>query len=401
MKTLIILRGLAGKEKRDWVEHEGLGDFFVDISDLRKLYSSPELQAPGHSILSRSFGDTVWTEYIKVLMFRLSRGCLVVTDIDSDNTGAIENLALIFGYTVFYVVFPIPQDYLGKPKKYIPSYAPVKRRDEMEKEVISYLNQQYHGKNQITCFQDIEDYWKGYGRVILREEAKTLHVSDLHSNFGLFKKLPDLKNYDFIVFHGDYIDGPEVGGSRQLMDYALGNKNPRVLWLEGNHELRLRRFLGSVMLKAGGGKELQSLLLSSVPSDFLDTTAKEFSDISPAGAREYLEKINKTLMTCAILDIGGKEFYCTHAGLKTPEQLSPGWIGNVIYGNRDMNRYDREFSERSKRLGLWSIHAHCKYHDQWCANKYNRVINLDPPSNNEIVYGEQQLQNWNICQLKR
>ena len=82
------------------------------------------------------------------------------------------------------------------------------------------------------------------------------------------------------------------------------------------------------------------------------------------------------------------------------EQLDPRFIGNVVYGNRDIIRYDKDFSDRLKRKSIWSIHAHCKYPDRWEPQRYHGVINLDPHDETEIVYGEQQNNKWNICVIK-
>jgi hypothetical protein len=53
-----------------------------------------------------------------------------------------------------------------------------------------------------------------------------------------------------------------------------------------------------------------------------------------------------------------------------------------------MGRIDRDFSAAHEKLGMWSIHAHCKYFDQWEPQRYDRVVNLDPPSEVELVYAE-------------
>jgi len=122
MKTLIILKGLVKSEKKRWVEREGLSDFFLDIDIIRKLYSNPELITPFKSILTKSFGDTVYSEFMRILIIKLSKGGLVVVDPETESLKTLENLALIFGYTVFYVVLGIPQDYMTKPKLYSLSY---------------------------------------------------------------------------------------------------------------------------------------------------------------------------------------------------------------------------------------------------------------------------------------
>ena len=405
MKSLIILKGIAKTEKRRWVEKEGLQDFFIDIDCLRKLYSSPELITPFKGVLTKSFGDTVLSEFAKVLITRMSKGCLIVVDPENESLRMLENLAIIFGYTVFYVLQSVPHDFLQKPKKYLPPYYPLKRKEDLEKEVMGFLNLQLSDKICITRYSQVEEYWEAKCKMenyirLGKESKPVLHVSDIHSNYSLYQKLP-LKNnrYEFKVFYGDYIDGPEKGGSRKMIDEVLWGSHQRTIWLEGNHEIRLRKHLGIIMLNTGRGREIREILSALLPEDYLDTTANEFKDIDPILAKDYLLKMNEVLKLFAIIENSGFRYICTHSGLKYPEQISPKYIGNVIYGGRDINRHDRDFSIHTKKSIYWSIHAHCKYHGDWDVHKYPNVVNLDPQSNEEIIFAEQHTNNWNVCQI--
>lgn len=402
MRSLIILKGLVKKYKKEWVRQEGLENYFLDMDVFKKMYSLPDLLSPNQPILGKSFGDIVYKRFIEVVNVRLSKGCLVVVDMDNEPTQILEILALIYGYTVFYVVQDIPQDYISKQKQYSIPYYATKRRGDLEKEVTDFMNLQLSDKLKISEFQDVLNYWKEREEVhYITATDRILHVSDLHSNLSLYKQLPDFKKYSFVVFHGDYIDGPEKGGSRKLIDKIIKTHATKYIWLEGNHEIRLRRYLGWLMLKSTGKKEVTEYLYNSLPHDFLTTTAEEFKDLNAEEAKHYLEVLNERLKMYTILNFPDTRFICTHAGILFKEQLDPRFIGNVIYGNREMNRFDRSFSEASKREGLWSIHAHCKYPDSWEPMRYDRVINLDPEDENEVVYGEQKNKEWNICTIQR
>ena len=59
------------------------------------------------------------------------------------------------------------------------------------------------------------------------------------------------------------------------------------------------------------------------------------------------------------------------------------------------------FSSGHESLGLWSIHAHCKYFDSWEPQRYDRVVNLDPPSENEVVYAELCNDTIKICLIEK
>lgn len=404
MRTLIILKGLVKSYKLKWVREEGLDNYFLDMEVIKKMYSCPDLLSPNQPVLGKSFGDTVYRRFLEIVNTRMSKGCLVVIDMDTEPTQILETLAIIYGYTVFYVVQDIPQDYISHPRSYsLPYYAP-KHKTDLEKEVTSFMSQQLGDKLRIKSFREVLDYWtERRSSYIITPDTKTLHVSDLHSNIDLYKKLPDFDKFSLIIFHGDYIDGPVEGGSRKLTDKILRSKSQKIVFLEGNHEIRLRRYLGWLMLKSTGKKEIVDYLYNALPADFLDTTAKEYKDLNSEEAKVYLEGLNEKLKMYIILEFEGEQtkFICTHAGILYKEQIDPRYIGNLIYGNREMNRFDRSFSGVSEKYSLWSIHAHCKYPDSWEPMRYPRVVNIDPLTESEVVYGEQQNKKWNICVLKK
>ena len=396
MKSLIILRGLDRKAKQDWVKKEKLENYFLNLDDIRKLYSMPDLLSPDKEILGKSFNNVVRKMYLDILLTRLGKGCLVVVDTDDEIIDStLETLAIIYGYTTFYVIWDIPQDYLGKPKKYFPPYYTTPKRTELERKVSEYLSLQFTSKNIITKYSDVIDYWREHETYLkVNEKDKILHVSDLHSNYSLYKQLPKLRDFKAVIFHGDYVDGQEEGGSRQLLDIAKKGKGGNTIWLEGNHELRVRKWLGLQLVKG----DLRELLYKSIPETFLNTTANEFN-LDHDGALSYLRDMNENLKMFSILEDEKNTFICTHSGLTFPQILDPRYIGNVIYGGREMERLDKRFSDYTKSSGIWSIHAHCKYGDN-NPKKFNRVINLDPRNETEINYMIRQGTNTKINTIK-
>lgn len=393
MKSLIILKGLAKTEKLKWIHNEKLENYFLDGDIIRKLYSAPELIRPQIDVLSRSHSSTVYSRFIEILLLRLSRGCLVVVDLDQESVGGVETLAIIFGYQVFYKIFPIPQNYLSESKKYsLPCYQN-KKKSELEKDIKQFLNLQLSGKEVINNYKDVLNFWENYGVIELEEDDTILHISDLHSNYSLLSNI-NLKNPDLCIFHGDYIDGPEIGGSKKLIRKIISDKSGKFVYLEGNHEIRIRKYLGWLFLRSLNNKTtISNLLYSTLPDDFLNTTAKEFEGLNSSDALSWLIELNNKLLTHVILKRNDIFYICTHAGIKYLEQLTPKHIGSVIYGSRNMDIYDKEFSKRYRNKNIISIHAHCKYSSGWNPIKYDKVINLDPEDENEIIYVENNNKN--------
>lgn len=392
MRTVIILEGLVKKDKQEWVQKEGLQNFLLSIDTARSLLYRPEYTSSGE-FLSKSRCDKVYELYIRSVCVRLSSGCLLVCDMGTESTSIIESLAIIFGYQVFYKFFDIPKDY---KKDYKKKYRDTKFETLTKaqvKDACENLRSRFKSKSQefniIDKYQDVIDYWdkqkSKYYKILDQHLPFALHISDIHSNTELLSKIPYLDFQGFTVFHGDYIDGPEAGGSRKLIDMIIENTDSRFIWLEGNHEVRLRRYLGSLWL--GGNKKIVSgILKSDLPPDFISRTAPEFST-DPGVCREYLEELNKKLQEFVILDSGLEKIICSHAGLMNCDQISPKYIGNLIYSQgNNICSTDSKFSKTYKGKGIISIHAHCQYPVVWNYSKYEGVLNLDPPDENHIDY---------------
>ena len=187
-----------------------------------------------------------------------------------------------------------------------------------------------------------------------------------------------------------------------MLDYVLNYEGDNVVWLEGNHESRLRKYLGSKYLESIGKQQVAELLLWGLSNDFYTRTAIEFSDLTPEEGMNYIRKMNEKLSLYHVISVPsqGIEYICTHSGFRYLDQLTPKFIGNVVYGSRNMDKIDRTFSEKvGKEKNKWSIHAHCKYPEEWKVNKYSHVMNIDPLSEDEIVIMTQTEQSWKVCRI--
>lgn len=359
MRCLIILKGSDDVKKEDWIKDENLENYYIEINTFYKLYSTPELVSPGVERVGRSFSNLVFQRFYEALILRLGKGGLVVVNLGNDTIKNVEKLAKIHGYQVFYKVF----DQSGE--------------DISADSII------------IDTYSDLLDWWDREEFILpVRSKDGILHISDIHSNVTLWRKIinDNRKNHKYLVCHGDYIDGPEEGGSYKMIEAIVGSNNPNWFWLEGNHELRLRRYLGWKMFGLGGSKVISDILFSLVPEDFLDTTGKEFEHLTFSGAQSLLVSLNKKLKTHIVLSDEKSIYICTHAGIRFIEQLNPKNIGSVIYGDHYVDKQDQEFSKLYQESSIISIHAHCKYMPFWNPKKYLKVLNIDPIDESEVVF---------------
>jgi diadenosine tetraphosphatase ApaH/serine/threonine PP2A family protein phosphatase len=105
--------------------------------------------------------------------------------------------------------------------------------------------------------------------------GKIFAVGDIHGSFDrlqeLMKKIPIDFAHDTLVFIGDYIDrGP---ASVEVVDYLIGLKNrvPETIFLKGNHEDMLEKYLDGTdrftYLLNGGQNTLDSYLSRNLQSE--------------------------------------------------------------------------------------------------------------------------------------
>lgn len=382
MRSLIILKGLVKRDKLEWVRREGLDNFLLDLGNIRSLFYKPDYKGGGRDYLVRSHDDLVYKVFIQSLCTRLSTGLLVVVDPENESVSGIEDLATIFGYTVFYHVESIPSDYVGKNRRYVNPKFITPGRDTLEKEVEQFNSINLLGKTVVNTYSEVEDFWRE-GVLTLGDSDTVMLVGDLHSHWSLLKKLPVKKK--FTVFLGDYVDGPEAGGSRLIIDKILNSENRKMKWIEGNHELRLRRFLGWSYMKSKGRRVVSEVLEEGLSQEFMRRTAPEFEDIKGDCAMEYLIAMNAELQESLTFNHAGRTYVCTHAGLRWMEQVSPKFIGNAIYSGKNVERVDLGFSNTYYGGDIWSIHGHCKYPDLKF-RKYPGVVNLDTEDDGRINY---------------
>ena len=399
MKSLIILRGLVKSDKKNWVKSQGLETFFLDYDYHTMLYSTPELilksNTDKHDYLGRIKTKSAYESFLSAVNSRMESGCLVVLDIGMEKSTIYKTLAKIYGYTVFYKVFPIPQDYIGNPKKYSNPLYKTKTRDELLEEVNRFLNQQFEESTSIDTYEDLEKYWKNhykYQTIDIDSKEDLFVFSDIHGNYDLLMSTLTLHNIpitSYKVFLGDYIDGEKIpGGSRKMIEFIFSHGGYST-FIEGNHERRLRKYLYYLSTRGSSGEKnetLRNIIYNSLPKDWLSTVGKEFDPLTDKEAGEWLGKLNSDLVLFKVIRYNGNKFIFSHGGLRCLDQISPKYIGNLLYGNRDIDQYDREFSRGVwPNTGIWSIHGHCKYPgENPQILKYDGVMNLDPQIERDV-----------------
>jgi len=136
---------------------------------------------------------------------------------------------------------------------------------------------------------------------------KIFAIGDIHGCYdrlkALVEKIPIDFSRDTLLFIGDYIDrGPH---SVEVVDYLIQLKNrfPEVIFLKGNHEDMLDKFLNGddrfTYLLNGGQQTLDSYLTKPVQSEFFPI---------PPDHMEFFKSLRLFYET--------EEFIFVHAGLR-------------------------------------------------------------------------------------
>src|SRR5574344_301797 len=388
MKSLVIVKGLVKYLKRNWVKKQGLLNFFLDAEKLKELYYRPEYKGQDKEFLIRSFDDLVYQRFIEALCLRLSTGCLVIVDCDDISQSTIETLGTIFGYKLFYHIEKTPTDFKKNYRRYLNPQFIFPLKEEVTKIITEFDNSVSNLNPTVDTYEDLEIYWKSYCKpLLINDTDKILHISDIHSNKEKFDWI--LKNTEptkYRIAFGDYIDGPEMKGSRKRIDYILTNEDPNTIWLEGNHELRLRKYLGFLYFKEKGKNTAADILKSSISNDFFSLKTNDEFNLSGEESMGMIKKLNEKLKPFIVYEKNKTEYICTHAGPKWIEQLRPKYVGSVIYSNRNMDRIDDYFSKKYEKYNIVNIHGHCKYPTGLNFTKYPNIINFDTEDESKVNY---------------
>lgn len=350
MKTLLLIKGLSKPQIKSWIKEQGLEKHYLDFASYQNFYSQYEWDSPGKIITKFSYSDLVVKRFIEVLNLKMTKGHMIVLDTDSIGIKTVKALSTVYGYTVFSKSLDIPSDYIN-------NYTYYSEGEQYEEKKVGEKIKQFLSQNpvgiKVNDFNDIFQYFINHETVIeLSNKDTALFVSDLHSNYSLYRKL-SREHASCTILLGDYIDGLEKGGSKKLIEQI--GKDENSIWIEGNHEISLRKYLGSIIYP----DLLKEFYEKTAYSDFKEKTQEEFAYLEkdPNKAVDLLGRLNKYLVEYVFLKLPEKTIVCSHCGIRNIQQLDPCYISSVVYGSHgysDIN--DSIFSKTLIGIFIQSMH---------------------------------------------
>lgn len=296
MRILLILRGNYHAGQEEFIAQNDLKNFTLDINELRFLSARDKNILGGFKSLDYKNDNELHHILLYFLKIRMQKGEFCVVNTYNETLKPFKDLAGIYRYKLFVVDFSDTPLEICKQKNITLAQktgllTPIKLLEKTQN-----LLKKIPKKHSILKPNEWKDCL--YQMPNLSAYKKIHHIGDLQGCYSVLKKyLKELKDDEYYIFLGDYIDrGVENGKVLKFLLKICEKKN--VCLLEGNHEKHL--------IKWANG-ELVSY------KEFNENTLKDFrkEKLTPKDARNFYPHLKE----CLWYKYGSKKIFCSHAGI--------------------------------------------------------------------------------------
>lgn len=255
MKSILVLRGIPGSGKTSWIKENRLEQFVISKDLIRQLVGTVNFMDRDLSLkldFTRSREENVNSMFFQCLEEKMSRGNFIVIDncnINPKDINKIYKYSKIFGYKVFIKSFDIPHDVFNrlKERNTLFNKIPEDTIKEMIKSYLSFNYSQLSNPSDVVIIKElseISEYWKSrYKEYVISGSMNNHIIGDIHSENSKLSNVVSLMDQDTYIFLGDYCDrgSDPVGTLKSLMSTSKLENSKNIIFLEGNHEVHLRR----------------------------------------------------------------------------------------------------------------------------------------------------------------
>ena len=309
MRTLLLFRGAPGCGKSTFIENMGLKPYALSPDELCIMHCSPELGIDGKEHISQTNNKVVWDTMFTILENRMKAGEFTVIDATNSKTSEMnqyKNLAKQYRYRIYIVdMTDLPIEECKKRNTEREAYR------QVPEEVIDNMYARFATQkipSGITVLKPLEIDKIFYDPIDMNQWKKIHIIGDIHGcNTCLQKYLGEMKDDEYYIFCGDYIDrGPENVDVVKFLMTLIEKRN--VLMIEGNHERWLNLY--------AHGEEVKS-------PEFVNNTAPQLAE---AGIDfKDIRRLYSHFSQCAYFTYQENVYFVCHGGVSSLK-LNPLFI---------------------------------------------------------------------------
>lgn len=320
MRILLILRGNYHAGQYEFILQNELKDYTLDINELRFLSARSKNTLGGLKSLNYKNDNELNRILLYFLKIRMQKGEFCVINAYNEALKSFKDLATLYRYKLFIIDFSDTSLHICK------------QRNALEAQKTGFLIPTKLLEKTHSLLKKIPkkyavlkpNEWKNclYQMPNLSAYKKIHHIGDLQGCYSVLKKyLRELKDDEYYIFLGDYIDrGIENGKVLKFLLKICEKEN--VCLLEGNHERYLIKWANGELVNY---------------KEFSENTLKDFrkEKLTPKDARNFYPHLKE----CLWYKYGSKKIFCSHGGItllpKKSENLSFVPSNDFIYGVGD------------------------------------------------------------------
>lgn len=343
MRTLVLMRGIAGCGKSTFIKEKGLENYTLSADKIRMLYASPSLNINGELGINQYNDGKVWKTLYKILEERMKKGEFTVIDATHSTTKSINKyrkLAKEYKYRVWVLdMTDIGIDEIKARNKQRAEYKHVPEDviNKMERNLEGGIPSWVTVTTPMSFDDDMQIKPLDYSSY-----KKTNHIGDIHGSYTVLREyIKEIKEDEFYIFTGDFVDrGIE---NAEVVEFLIEIKDRKnVLLIEGNHEIHLNNWANDRQANS---------------REFVRNTSKEL-DEKGISKKEVRKLYRKTSQLC-YYTYNEKTILVTHGGLPfIPEKLHLVASNDLIKGvGTYEDNVDSVFSFNCKE-NEYQVHGH-------------------------------------------
>lgn len=430
MRTLFLLRGTPASGKSTWVKENNLSQYTLSADQVRLQIQSPVLNLDGDFIITQKNDGIVWSTLFSLLEKRMERGEFVVVDATHYRTELIQrykDLIKKYRYRAYIIDFTnVPLDTCLERNR---------QRDKFKRVPDGVIEKMYavFEAEKDGVFKEVSNKYKvlPYDKAldILQEDllydlndkfSKVVVFGDVHGCYEPLKQYFDenpIQDDVEYIFTGDYIDRGIQ--NKEVLNFIYDNlKRPNFMFLEGNHELHLRKWCSEnykevsltdeekkIIKKVMGKNALKNIYDNNIRStEFKNNTIPQIQDMDKGVLRQVCRKFAQF----TYFKLGNKKYFVSHGGLPC--------VPNLFISAEEMIRGVGKYEELDNIYESWQkntdkdtfqIHAHRNIFDLPIVNecrcinlcdapelgKNLRVVEIDKSGNFKPIYIKNEVYN--------